>query len=182
VERRARAGGNAIQRYGAVCGKATRTVLCGGRAAVDEIPAFRAMMRAASARAAARSIGHDILVMNAGSEHDLDTAFATLRQQQVGAVLVANDAFFVTHRKQLVVLAARHSIPAIHFLREFVDEGGLMSYGNSLADAYRQVGIPALACGAGGKSSRSLAFNQRSGRIGNIRQGPSLVYGVRRTF
>jgi putative ABC transport system substrate-binding protein len=92
------------------------------------------------ARAAARTIGQDILVMNAGGEHDLEAVFATLRPHRVGAVLVANDATFVTHRKQLVALAARYSIPAIHFLREFAEEGGLMSYGNSLADAYRRVG------------------------------------------
>jgi putative ABC transport system substrate-binding protein len=70
----------------------------------------------------------------------IDTAFAGLSRPRTGAVLVANDAIFVTHRGQLVALAVRHSIPAIHFLREFVEEGGLMSYGNSLADAYRRVG------------------------------------------
>jgi putative ABC transport system substrate-binding protein len=98
-------------------------------------------------------MGQDILVMNASSEHDLDTAFATLRQQRIGAVLIANDAIFVTHRKQLVALAARHSVPAIHFLREFAEEGGLMSYGNSLADAYRRVGTQTAKILKGAKPS-----------------------------
>jgi len=105
------------------------------------------------ARAAARTMGQDLLVMNASSEHDLDFAFATLRQQRIGAALIANDAIFVTHRKQLVALAARHSVPAIHFLREFAEEGGLMSYGNSLADAYRRVGTQTAKILKGAKSS-----------------------------
>jgi putative ABC transport system substrate-binding protein len=66
-------------------------------------------------------------------------------------VLVANDGIFVTHRKQIVALAARHAIPAIHFLREFVEEGGLMSYGSSLADAYRRVGIQTAKILSGAK-------------------------------
>jgi ABC-type uncharacterized transport system substrate-binding protein len=91
--------------------------------------------------------------VNAGSEPDIDIAFATLHQERVGAVLIANDAIFVTHRKQLVDLAPRYSIPTIHFLREFADEGGLMSYGNSLADAYRRVGIQTVKILKGAKPS-----------------------------
>jgi len=90
---------------------------------------------------AARAIGQNVVIVNAGSERELDSAFAGLPRQGAGALLVANDGVFVTHRRQLVALAARHAIPAIHFFREFVAEGGLMSYGNSLADAYRRIGI-----------------------------------------
>ena len=89
---------------------------------------------------AARTVGQDIVVVEAGSVHDLDAAFAALQQQRASAVLIANDAIFVNHRKELVALAARHSIPAMYFVREFADEGGLISYGNSLTDAYRRVG------------------------------------------
>jgi putative ABC transport system substrate-binding protein len=95
----------------------------------------------ADVRTAARTIGQDVVIVNAGNERELEPAFADLARQRVGAMLVANDGIFVSHRKQLVALAARHAIPAIHFLREFVAEGGLMSYGNSLADSYRRVGI-----------------------------------------
>jgi putative tryptophan/tyrosine transport system substrate-binding protein len=90
---------------------------------------------------AARTVGQDIVVVEAGSVHDLDAAFAALQQQRASAVLIANDAMFVNHRKELVALAARHSVPAMYFVREFADEGGLISYGNSLTDAYRRVGI-----------------------------------------
>ena len=92
-------------------------------------------------RAASRTIGQEILVLNAGNDRDLDTAFATLVRQRAGGLLVANDGFYTGRREQLVALASRHAIPAMYFLREFAAAGGLMSYGNSLADAHHQVGI-----------------------------------------
>ncbi len=80
--------------------------------------------------------------MNASSERDLDTAFATLVQQRANALLIGGDALFTTgQRDRLVALAARHALPAIHYAREFVAGGGLMSYGGSITDSYRQVGI-----------------------------------------
>jgi putative ABC transport system substrate-binding protein len=92
-------------------------------------------------RATSRTMGQEIPVLNASNDRDIDAAFAALVRQRVGGLLVANDGFFVGRREQLVALAARHAIPAMYFLREFAAAGGLMSYGNSLADAYRQVGI-----------------------------------------
>ena len=86
-------------------------------------------------------MGQEIPVLNASNDRDIDAAFAALVRQRVGGLLVANDGFFVGRREQLIALAARHAIPAMYFLREFASAGGLMSYGNSLADAYRQVGI-----------------------------------------
>ena len=91
-------------------------------------------------RATSRTMGQEILVLNASNDRDIDAAFATLVRQRAGGLLVANDGFYVGRREQLVALAARHAIPAMYFLREFAAAGGLMSYGNSLADAYRQVG------------------------------------------
>src|SRR5262245_56381561 len=90
---------------------------------------------------AARSLGQQILVLNANSDRDFDTAFATVAQQQVGALLVASDPLFFDRREQLVALAALQAIPAIYYLRAFSQAGGLLSYGNSLTDMYRQVGI-----------------------------------------
>jgi len=90
--------------------------------------------------AAARVMGQQIIILNASSERDLDGAFATLLQQGASALLVASDPFFFGHREQLIALAARHKVPAIYQWREFAAIGGLMSYGTSLADAYRQAG------------------------------------------
>jgi putative tryptophan/tyrosine transport system substrate-binding protein len=90
---------------------------------------------------AARITGKNLHLLNVSNDHDLDAAFATLVREQIGGLLVANDAFFVGRREQIVALAARHPIPAMYFLREFAAVGGLMSYGNSLADAYHRVGI-----------------------------------------
>jgi ABC-type uncharacterized transport system substrate-binding protein len=92
-------------------------------------------------REAARTTGKDLRLLNVSNDNDLDAAFATMVREQTGGLLVANDAFFVGRREQIVALAARHAIPAMYFLREFAAVGGLMSYGNSLADAYHRVGI-----------------------------------------
>ena len=100
-----------------------------------------AAAEAVAVATAARAIGRQLLVLNASSETDIDTAFATLAQQHVDALLIDADALFVSRRDQLVALAARHLMPAIYDLREFAAAGGLMSYGANLADAYRQAGI-----------------------------------------
>jgi putative tryptophan/tyrosine transport system substrate-binding protein len=92
--------------------------------------------------AAAAALGlRQLLVLSASSEREIDAVFASLAQQQVSALLVSTDALFVSRREKLVASAARHSIPAIYDLREFAVAGGLMSYGSSLTDAYRQVGV-----------------------------------------
>jgi len=90
---------------------------------------------------AARAIRQQILVVSASTERDIDTAFTTLVQQKVGALVVGNDPFFNARPDQLVALAARHAMPAIYIYREFTTAGGLMSYGSSLTDAYRLVGV-----------------------------------------
>ena len=91
-------------------------------------------------QAAARSLGQQILVLNADGGREIDTAFATIAQQQVAALLVASDPLFFDRRDQLIALATRQAIPAIYYLRAFSDAGGLLSYGNNLTDMYRQVG------------------------------------------
>jgi len=91
-------------------------------------------------QAAARSLGQQILVLNANGDREIDTAFATIAQQQAVALLVASDPLFFDRRDQLIALAARHAIPAAYYLRAFSQAGGLLSYGNNLTDMYRQVG------------------------------------------
>jgi putative ABC transport system substrate-binding protein len=91
-------------------------------------------------QAAARSVGQQILVLNADGGRAIDIAFATIAQQGVAALLVASDPLFFDRRDQLIALAARQAIPAIYYLRAFSEAGGLLSYGNALTDMYRQVG------------------------------------------
>jgi len=93
------------------------------------------------AQAAARALGVEVHILSATKENEFDSAFVTLVQQRPSALLVSVDAFFVNQRAQLVALAARHSIPAMYNYSEFALAGGLMSYGNSITDAYRQNGI-----------------------------------------
>ena len=93
------------------------------------------------AQAAAQALGEQLLVVNAGSEGELEAAFVTLVEQRIGAVIVSADPFLNAHSLQLAALAARHAIPAMYPLREFVIAGGLMSYGSSITDAHRQAGV-----------------------------------------
>jgi putative ABC transport system substrate-binding protein len=95
----------------------------------------------ADLQAAARTMGLQLVVMNARTDSDLELAFATLSQQRVGAVLVTNTTFFPQRMEQLVALAARHALPAIFPIREFVLAGGLMSYGTSVGHSSHQVGV-----------------------------------------
>jgi putative tryptophan/tyrosine transport system substrate-binding protein len=90
---------------------------------------------------AAHLIGRQIHLLKASNESDINAAFATILRMQLGALLVGADPFFNSRRDQIVALAARHAIPAFYEQREFAAAGGLMSYGTSLTDAYRQQGI-----------------------------------------
>jgi putative ABC transport system substrate-binding protein len=92
-------------------------------------------------RQAARSLGLNLLVVTAGTERDIDTAFATLVRERAGALAVAASGFFFFHREQLVALAAHHGMPVVYPWRDAAAAGGLMSYGASPFDAYRQAGI-----------------------------------------
>jgi putative ABC transport system substrate-binding protein len=100
-----------------------------------------ARARLTAVQEAARAVGQQIHVLHASTEPDLDATFATSTQLKAGAIVVSADPFFNSRRDHIVALAARHAIPAIYEGREYAMAGGLMSYGTSLADGYRQVGI-----------------------------------------
>jgi putative ABC transport system substrate-binding protein len=89
----------------------------------------------------ARALGQQIIIVNVSSKVELDPAFATMLQQRAGALLVMADAVLNALRGEIVVLAARHAIPAIYEWREFAVIGGLISYGTDVTDAYRRLGI-----------------------------------------
>jgi putative ABC transport system substrate-binding protein len=82
-----------------------------------------------------------LLVLNASTASEIDAAFATMRERRAGALLVGADPFLSTRSQQIVALAARDAIPAMYSNRDPIEEGGLMSYGNDTADAYRHAGV-----------------------------------------
>jgi putative ABC transport system substrate-binding protein len=92
-------------------------------------------------QAAARTLGLQLVIVNARADSDLETAFATFSQQHVGAILVGDSNFYHRRLEQLASLALRHALPAIFPYREFAHAGGLVSYGSSLGHTYHQAGI-----------------------------------------
>jgi len=90
--------------------------------------------------AAARTLGVQLHVLSASTEHDFDNIFRTLVQLRAGGLVIGPDPFFNTQQEQLAGLSLRHAVPAIYQYREFVAAGGMMSYGGGLTDAYRIVG------------------------------------------
>ena len=92
-------------------------------------------------QAAAQAIGQQLIIFEASSDRDIETAFATFAQRGADALFAGSGAFMINHRERLVAMAARHALPASYNLREAVVAGGLMSYGPSFSDAIRQAGI-----------------------------------------
>ena len=100
--------------------------------AVSQVPAVQEV---------ARTLGLQLVVLNARTGSDIDTAFASLVRERAGALVVGAGAFLLSRRNQIIALAARHMIPAIYGFREYSADGGLMSYGNDIADAFRRAGV-----------------------------------------
>jgi putative ABC transport system substrate-binding protein len=90
--------------------------------------------------AAAASSGQQLLIADAAREADIDNAFATFAEKRVGAVLVGSGPFFRSNKEKIVALASRYALPTSYSLREYVGAGGLMSYGTSITNAYREAG------------------------------------------
>ena len=92
-------------------------------------------------QSAARTLGLQLVVLNARTASDIDMAFANLVRERVGALVIGAGGFLVSRRNQIITLAARHAIPTIYGFREYPADGGLISYGNNIPDAFRQAGV-----------------------------------------
>jgi putative ABC transport system substrate-binding protein len=105
-------------------------------------PKFPATERAETdVTAAASAMGLQVDVVQASGNRAIESVFGTLVHNKADALLVGPDAFFVSRRLQLAILAARHALPAVYNVREYPEAGGLMSYGTNITDAYRQIGV-----------------------------------------
>jgi len=134
--------------------------------------------------AAARAMGLQIQVLNANTNREIDAAFATVVRERPDALFVGPSPLFVERRVQLVHLASRHAIPATYTQREYAEIGGLMSYGATVADAYRQVGVYAGRILKGAKpadlpvvqsSKFELIINAQTARILGLDVPPTLL-------
>ena len=92
-------------------------------------------------QAAARTLRLQLVVLNARTASDIDMAFASLVRERANALVVGAGAFLVSRRDQIIALAARHAVPAIYGFREYSADGGLVSYGNDIRDAFRRAGV-----------------------------------------
>jgi putative ABC transport system substrate-binding protein len=133
---------------------------------------------------AARALGVELRVLNVANASEIDTAFATILAKEPMPFVVSADPLFTNQRVQLVVLAARHAIPAIYTFSELAAAGGLMSYGTNLADAYRQMGVYAGRILKGAKPSDlpvqqvvkvELVINLRTAKALGLEIPPSLL-------
>src|SRR5262249_34200848 len=133
---------------------------------------------------AARTLGHTMQVLNASNGAEINTAFATIAQQRTDALLVGGDPFFLSRVFQFVTLAARHAVPTIYPQREYVAGGGLLSYGTSVTDAYRQVGVYVGRILKGGKPTDlpviqatkfELVINLQTAKLLSLEVPPTLL-------
>jgi putative ABC transport system substrate-binding protein len=90
---------------------------------------------------AAQRLGVQLRILHASTDHDLDTAFATLSEMQAGGLVIGTDSFFNTRKEQIAALSIRHRVPSIHQYREYAEAGGLMGYGSETSDLSRLVGV-----------------------------------------
>ncbi len=97
--------------------------------------------QAQDVQAAAKGLGREASILSASSGADIDAAFGAIKERGIDALIIATDAFFVSRTTQIVTSSQRLAIPTVYALREYVAAGGLLSYGTSVTDAYRQVGV-----------------------------------------
>jgi ABC-type uncharacterized transport system substrate-binding protein len=136
------------------------------------------------AQAAARTLGLQLIALKVRSASDIDSAFATLAQQRAGALVMGSGAFFNNRRRQIIALAARHALPTIYTNREAAQDGGLMSYGNSVLTAFRRAGVYAGRILKGEKPAElpveriakfELIFNLKTAKALGLTVQPTLL-------
>jgi putative ABC transport system substrate-binding protein len=136
------------------------------------------------AQAAARAVGLQMQIIRASTSREIDAAFATMARERPDALLVGGDPFFNSRRIQLALLTARHAVSAIYASREYVEAGGLMSYGPNFLDAYRQVGGYVGRILKGAKptdlpvvqsSKFELVINAQTARVLGLTVAPTLI-------
>jgi ABC-type uncharacterized transport system substrate-binding protein len=136
---------------------------------------------------ATREIGQRALILAATVDTEIDTAFATLAKERASALMVCADPFFDVRRERIVALATRHYVPAIYHWREYVVVGGLLSYGASVADSYRQVGLYVGRILKGTKPADlpvmrptkfELVINLKAAKMLGLEVPPTLLAGV----
>jgi len=151
---------------------------------VDPTNATTAESTLRDVEGAARAVGLQTQVFNVTTSREIDTAFASLMRERIDMLFVPGGAFFADRRVQLVLLATRHAIPAIYPFRGFAEAGGLMSYGASLTDAYRQLGVYAGRILKGAKPAElpvvqstkfELVINAQAARVLGLTVPPSLL-------
>ena len=154
---------------------------------VDPTNATNTETTVGGVEAAARAKGLQIQFLNASNSREVDAAFATLASERPDALLVGSTAFLADRRVQLAQLAARHAVPAIYVDRQFAEVGGLMSYGASLGDAFRQIGAYAGRILKGAKpadlpvvqaSKFELVINTQTARMLDLTVPPMLLAGA----
>jgi putative tryptophan/tyrosine transport system substrate-binding protein len=132
----------------------------------------------------ARAMGLKIQVLNASTSREINTAFATFARERPDAIFVGTDPFLISRRVQLAQLATLHRVPATYPLREFVEIGGLMSYGTNIADSFRQIGVYAGRILKGAKPADlpvvqstkfELVINAETARMLGIEVPPGLI-------